>query len=118
MARRLDFKIDQGTDSALSFYPFYGKDIDLTGYGAAMQVRASIYSDKAVDTLTTKNGRLVIDVEKGKVTAHFPNAATVKYPARECVYDIELVSDDAKVYRVLEGKILVSAEVTRVKLSP
>lgn len=118
MARKLDFKIDQGTDSALSFYPFWGKEIDLTGYRAAMQVRARYYSEEAVDTLTTENGRLVIDVASGKVTAQFPHEATVKYPARECVYDIELISADSKIYRVLEGKIQVSAEVTRVRISP
>lgn len=117
MAKRFDFKLDQGSDLTLTVSTT-GADgtVDLTGYEAAMQVRANHYADRAADTLTTKNGRLSIDAASGKITATFPHAVTEKYPAPECVYDIELISPDDKIFRVLEGKILVSREVTRVYL--
>ncbi len=117
MAQKLNFKIDQGTDYSFKFSPFPNTNVNLTGYRGAMQVRRSIYADEAIDTLTTTNGRLVFDVPNGKITVLFPNEATVKYSAKEYVYDIEIISPDARIYRVLEGKIYVSAEVTRVKLS-
>lgn len=118
MAKRFDFKLDQGSDLTLTVSTT-GADgaVDLTGYEAAMQVRANHYADRAADTLTTKNGRLRIDAATGKITATFPHAVTEKYPAPECVYDIELISPDDKIFRVLEGTISVSREVTRVNLS-
>lgn len=115
MAHVLNFKIDQGTDSHLSFsFNDYDSPLDLTGYEAAMQIRSFYNSSTAVDTLTTKNGRLILDVEKSRVTAIFPNSKTRKYPPRRCVYDMELFSSDGKIYRILEGQIFISAEVTRV----
>lgn len=118
MAKRFDFKLDQGSDLTLTVSTTVADGTaDLTGYEAAMQVRASHYADRAADTLTTKNGRLSIDTTSGKITVTFPHAVTEKYPAPECVYDIELISPDDKIFRMLEGTISVSREVTRVNLS-
>ena len=111
-----NFKVNQGADLTVPFLLIddSGKGIDLTGYTAAMQVRIRVYSTEAVDTLTSENGRLVIDASEGRITAKFPHEITETYPAQTLVYDIEITSAENEKTRILQGKIIVSAEVTRV----
>lgn len=116
MAAKNNFKIDQGADAVISFVL---KDrngpLDLTGFSAAMQMRASVFADEALDTLTTDNGRLVIDALEGKITASFPHVITERYIGQSAVYDIEIESADGVIKRVLEGAIKICPEVTRVR---
>ena len=111
-----NFKVNQGADLTVPFLLLddSGKGIDLTGYTAAMQVRIRVYSTEAVDTLTSENGRLVIEASEGRITAKFPHELTETYPAQTLVYDIEITSAENEKTRILQGKIIVSAEVTRV----
>lgn len=111
-----DFRINQGADLTVPFLLLddSGRSIDLTGYTAAMQVRIRVYSTEAVDTLTSENGRLVIESSEGRITAKFPHEITETYPAQTLVYDIEITSAENEITRILQGKIIVSAEVTRV----
>jgi len=113
---RYDFCINQGADILL---PILLKDssdsvIKLNGFKVRMQIRQYKHSETAIDTLTTENGRIVLDPEEGKFTLKFPNKVTSQYPAVKAVYDIETVSADGKVTRILEGTVLISKEVTRV----
>lgn len=116
MSARLDFCIPQGTDYWLPMQLVDGgmQKIELGGYTAAMQIRTTKSSTKAVDTLSTANGRITIDEDKGMITLFFPNAATSTFPASRLVYDLEIKSADGYVYRLIEGKITVTREVTRV----
>lgn len=111
-----NFTINQGTDVTVPILLTDADDqpIDLSGYSARMQLRTSVYSDTAVDTLTTENERIEIVALEGKLTLSFPNAITEEYPAQTLVYDIEIQSSQNQVTRILSGKISVSAEVTRV----
>lgn len=79
-----------------------------------MQIRSRVFSKEAIDTLTSKSGRLVIDANEGRITAKFPHSITETYPAQTLVYDIEITSAENEITRILQGKIIVSAEVTRV----
>ena len=111
-----NFTIDQGTDVSV---PLILKDcesnvLNLTGYKARMQMRNTVYSSQAVDTLTTENDRIEIKPEQGQITLHFPHEKTEEYPASSLVYDIEIVSPSDLVTRILKGKVRISAEVTRV----
>ena len=111
-----NFTIDQGTDVSV---PLILKDcesnvLNLTGYKARMQMRNTVYSSQAVDTLTTENDRIEIKPEQGQITLHFPHEITEEYPASSLVYDIEIVSPSDLVTRILKGKVRISAEVTRV----
>lgn len=116
MAAKSNFSIDQGADAVISFVLKNSEGpIDLSGYSAAMQMRVSHYATEAVDTLTTDNGRLVLDALNGKITAIFPNAITEKYQAQSVVYDIEIENADGIIKRVLEGNIQIKPEVTRVR---
>lgn len=109
-------KLNQGSTYTL---PLILKDgegalIDLSGYSAAMQIRIVPEAEEVIDELSTDNGRIVIDAENGKLTLSFPHAVTETYPAGQFFYDIEIVSADDEVTRILQGRIFISAEVTRV----
>ena len=114
-----NFSLDQGSDKVV-YFVLRDKSgpIDLSGYSAAMQVRRYAFSEAAIDTLTTCNGRLLIDGPAGKITAKFNHANTEQYPGDTVLYDIELESPEGAITRILEGKIKVSPEVTRVRCKP
>lgn len=116
MTATYNFNLNQGSDLTV---PFVLKDasgtvIDLTGYSAAMQLRTQVNSLTAVDTLTTANERITITPSEGSISCFFPHEETAGYPARTLVYDIELTSPSGLVTRVVQGKVNVCAEVTRV----
>ena len=115
MAANHNFKIDQGSDTSIIFV-LKNKEtpLNLTGYSAAMQLRYAAYSEEALDTLTSDNGRLIIEPELGKVTAKFPHSITEKFNPGSMVYDLELISDSGEIKRIIEGRVNVVAEVTRV----
>lgn len=93
MAAVHNFSLDQGSDKVV-YFVLRDKSgpIDLSGYSAAMQVRRYAFSEAAIDTLTTCNGRLLIDGPAGKITAKFNHANTEQYPGDTVLYDIELES--------------------------
>lgn len=116
MAVTYNFSIAQGTDSTVPFLlsDSTGTTIDLTGYTAAMQLRVQVNSLQAVDTLTTENGRITITPTEGMISCVFPHEQTAQYPASNLVYDLEITSPGDEVTRVVQGRICVSPEVTRV----
>jgi hypothetical protein len=81
---------------------------DLSDYSFAMQVRRSSSSSTTLLNLTsatmTNQGRVSVTV----------NAATMAdVPAGRWVYDIELTSSGDEVTRILEGRFIVTPEVTQ-----
>ena len=113
MAQRYDFTIDQGSDTSIpiSFKDAEGEAVDYAGYGARMQLRKSPTCGTVSDELSTENGRL--EVEGNTVTIVFPHAVTEALAATRYAYDLELVSPDDEVTRVLEGFVTLRQEVTR-----
>ena len=96
MAAVKNFTLDQGSDKTVSFVlSDKNGPLDLTGYSAAMQLRRYAFSEEAVDTLTTCNGRLQIDDSAGKVTAKFNHEKTERYPGDTVLYDLELEKKQA-----------------------
>ena len=116
MTARYDFKLNQGTDLTVPFFltDEQGQPLNLSGYSAQMQLRANGYTGSLVDTLTTSNGSLQIEPSEGSLSLVFTHEKTEKYPATSLAYDIELISAANQITRVVEGKITVSPEVTRV----
>ncbi len=99
--RRLTLKNDDGTA------------IDLSGYTARMQVRTTANAASIVISLTTENSRIAVDGAAGTVTLILTPAETDALPADAYVYDLELVSGTGDVQRLLEGRFVVSRNVTR-----
>lgn len=93
-----------------TFIPF-----SLSGYTARMQVRRTIDSANFLLELTTENGALTLnptgDTENqiyidvsASVTASIENSG---------VYDLEVISADGEVSRIIQGTFNLSREVTR-----
>lgn len=111
-----DIKLDQGSDFLITFVlkDSAKKPINLTGYKVAMQIRKSATSAEAVDTLTTENGRIDVVPLEGRIVLKFPHSVTESISASTYVYDVEIISADDRITRILRGRVYVSAEVTRV----
>lgn len=94
-------------------YSINAVEVDLTGYTARMQVRESHTSTTAKVNLTTENGGITLGGIAGTVSLLIPSSQTSALVAKEYVYDLELISPSQDVIRLIEGKFIVTPEVTR-----
>lgn len=98
-------------DSELT-YSIDDVPVDLTGYTARMQIRESHTSKTAKATLTTENSAITVS-EDGTIHIVMSASQTGGMVAKQYVYDLELISPSNIVSRLLEGKFIVTPEVTR-----
>ena len=116
-ASKVDLVIEQGADWQQTFYLFVPGSstvpLDLTGYTANMQIRATVSSVVPILALSTTNGRIVITPLIGKIvlqlTASDAAALTIGY----AVYDLVLTSPAGMVSRLVQGGVTLSLSVTR-----
>ena len=92
--------------------------LDLTGYVARMQVRRFNQTTRdpevvVVANYTTENGYLSIQGSAGEVTLLIPPADMAAYEAGSYVYDLEVESPASETTRIVQGKFIVRAEVTK-----
>lgn len=88
--------------------------VDLTGYTGRMQIREKHTSPNAQLALNTDNGGISFVPELGNIYINISAAATSALVAKEYVYDLELVYGyDGTVTRIIEGKFIVTPEVTK-----
>jgi hypothetical protein len=87
--------------------------VDLTGYNARMQVREKYISSNFNLNLNTNNGGITLGGDEGTVSLYASAEDTGDLVAKEYVYDIELISPSDHVYRIIEGKFIVTPEVTK-----
>ena len=87
--------------------------VNLTGYTGRMQLRPSVDSPTTTLSLTTSNGRMALGGSAGTIALTISAADTAALSAGYYVYDLELVSPGTVVTRLVEGRVTVSAEVTR-----
>lgn len=85
--------------------------VDLTGYSARMQARDKYGSACVIVDLSTTNGGISLD-DEGNIDIYIDSNTTEGIVAKEYVYDLELNSG-SEVYRVVEGKFIVTPEVTK-----
>ena len=90
------------------FLPF-----DLSGYSARMQVRRTISSSTTMISLDTDdNGIEITSAEDGEITITMTDTQTAALTS-DGVYDLEIISVDDFVTRILQGEFRLSLEVTR-----
>jgi len=108
-----NFTIEQGVTFTLSLTYTDPSDtpIDLTGYTARMMIKEAASKGGAIIDATTENGKITLGGVEGTVDVVIAASETANLPAKDCVYDIELVSG-ASVARLIQGTISVSAGVT------
>ena len=88
--------------------------VDLTTYTARMQVREKYTSKTSVIDITTENGGIALGGDAGTIDLYISDEITSLLPAKDYVYDLELISGpQTYVYRLIEGKFIVTPEVTR-----
>ncbi len=87
--------------------------VNLTGYTARMQIRATVAAGTFAIELTNANGRIVLGGALGTIDLTIAAADTALIGAGSYVYDLELVSGSAVVTRLIQGTATVVAEVTR-----
>jgi hypothetical protein len=114
----MDIEIKQGADFQLgvTWQDDSETPIDLTGYTARCQVRASMEAETTLLSITEEesdDGQVAIG-DDGEFTIWFKNAATeLLDPTTSAVWDVELVSPGNIVTRLLEGTAVITPEVTR-----
>ena len=109
MSGKYNIVAEQGATFNLNFrVETDGTPWNLTGYTFAMQVRRS-----TSDTNTLLNITSATMTSGGHVTATATATTMSGIPAGRWVYDIELTSSGGQVTRILEGRFIVTAEVTQ-----
>ena len=87
--------------------------VDLTTYTARMQVREKHTSKTSmVDLSTDVNGGITLGDDAGTIDIYISDEVTALLLAKDYVYDLELISG-SNTYRLIEGKFIVTPEVTR-----
>ena len=86
--------------------------VNLFGYTARMQAKPS-YTTKCspILNITTENGGISVD-DEGNIDLLIEASETENFIPKEYVYDLELMTG-SEVYRLVEGKFIVTPEVTK-----
>jgi hypothetical protein len=115
MASVYNTTIDQGADWYVNFtyQTSAGVAINLTGYTAAMQLRAPTDSLIASLSLSSPSNGIAITAATGLVAVHATAAQTGALVAGIYEYDLELTSSTNIVTRLVQGQLTVLAQVTR-----
>ena len=115
MSERFDIVVDIGADAVFVFELTDDSGItplNTTGYKARMQVRPRVCSDELIDELTTENSRMEF-TGIGKLKVWMSSKATTEYDFKKAVYDIEIISPEGMVTRIVEGLVIARKGVTR-----
>jgi tRNA threonylcarbamoyladenosine modification (KEOPS) complex Pcc1 subunit len=113
-ATTYDILIEQGATYSQSItYKDNGVAVNLTGYTARMQVRATLESASTLVELTTANSRIALGGTAGTISLTISATDTAALTAGRGVYDLELVSGSGIVTRLLQGVATISRNVTR-----
>ena len=109
MSGKYNIVADQGATFNLNFtVATDGTPWNLTGYTFAMQVRRSANDANTLLNITSATMNSV-----GHVSTTVSASTMSDVPAGRWVYDIELTSSGGEVTRILEGRFIVSPQVTQ-----
>ena len=111
MATVTNLYIDQGTDfnAILTITNPNGTIMDLSGFTVVSQFRKSYQSSTAVNFTAS-----IYDAEAGKILLHLDPEDTTDIKAGRYLYDVEVTSLTNIRFRVLEGIVVITPEITRI----
>lgn len=92
-------------------YLQYRVPVDLTGFSARMTIRDKVGGLELL-SLTTENGRILIDNTKKTVTLLLTASDTSALTWKSGVFDLEMVSSTGEVTALMVGSVAVLQEVT------
>lgn len=115
---RLDLQLYQGATFERRWRWVAGTDklpVDLSYAAIRMQARRNARAAAALLDATTDNGLLIIDdALEGRFRLHLPAELTAGFDWQSAVYDLEIdFGNGQAVYRLFEGQLLNSLQVTR-----
>lgn len=105
--RIINLEYPDTTDSTI-FYPW-----DFTDYTARMQIRRTIESSTPMIELTTENGGIEFTSPSTGQMQIVMSAEQTTSLTSSGVYDLEIISGDNEVSRLLQGSFTLNPEVTR-----
>ena len=117
MAQYEEFTIDQGADAAIEIHLVNadGSAKNLTDHTIAAKMKRTYNSDS--DDTTIFSSIIATPPTDGIATLSLTNIQTDALKPGRYVYDVEMsfqdIDENTIIERVLEGKILVTASVTR-----
>jgi len=121
-AGKYNFTIEQGStfDLTIRYKDASGSYIDLTGYGATMQLRPDVADNTTNIYLTLSSslqpdgtGLNMTDAASGSIGIYISAITSSMLDFGESLYDLE-ISSGSFVSRILSGKVKNSKEVTRI----
>ena len=90
-----------------------GVPVNISGYTARMQVRRTYVDNTPQLDFTTENGAIALGNALGTISITGDAADTAAVTIKTGVYDLELVSPDGTVTRLIQGPATISPEVTK-----
>ena len=115
-----DMVVDQGAtvNTVFTIKNSARSALDITGYTARMQVRRFDGTTRdpspiVIAEYTSLDGYILIGGTAGTVTLLIPPAEMASYEPGSYVYDLEVESSLGETTRIVQGKFIVRAEVTR-----
>jgi nucleoside phosphorylase len=114
MAERYDLYVDSGATytDVITFRDSAGALVNLTGYTASLKIRPTVESSTVSLSLTQASG-LTLGGAAGTVTITISAAQTTTLAGGNFVYDLKVTSGGGVATRLVEGDVIVSAEVSR-----
>ena len=110
---QLDLELWQGaTWSYVLTWEVAGNPVNLTGYTARLQARASVDAATTALSISTTAG-IPLGGALGTVSLARSATETAALTPGRYYYDLEVVSSSGVVTRLVEGTLTIYAEVTR-----
>jgi hypothetical protein len=125
-AGKYSFTIEQGatTNIQVTWTDESGSAIDLNGYHSRMQIRPFAESSEVYLSLSsslTEDGTGILlsgstgnlPLSSGSIAIYISAVSSSQLDFDQAVYDLEMVTGDEVVTRLLEGRVQLSKNVTR-----
>lgn len=111
---RFNFTCPQGsTFNPTLTWKIDNAPVDITGYSARLQVRETHDSDEYIINLTNLNGGITLGGSAGTIDLYISASDTSAALPGDHVYDLEMISSNSTVSRLIEGRFNITPEVTR-----
>ena len=114
MATNLNLVIEQKAafERRLVYQDVTNRPVNLTGYTAKLQVRATVDAVAVLLELSTENGGIVLGGKSGRIDLYISGAATTALNWTTGVYDLILIPPNGRPRRLVEGTMTVTPGVT------
>lgn len=86
--------------------------VDLTGYVARMMLRTTEEAASPTVSLSTTGGTMSV-TSAGQIILNYSAASSSAITAASYLYDLELQAPSGNVRRLVQGRAVVSREITR-----